>query len=73
MDPLADAWKNLEPKSIHRGWVISHDDFGPEDDGEEGRKSISLQTFGSDRELQPEKHTLLGIQWMTWAVVEKSS
>jgi hypothetical protein len=31
MDIFVDVWKNFEPKSIHRGWVIYEDDFGPED------------------------------------------
>jgi hypothetical protein len=56
-----------------RGWAIDEDDFGPEDDDREGEKQISLQTFSFRRELQPEKHTLPGIQWITWTVVEKSS
>jgi hypothetical protein len=38
MDILADVWNNLEPKSIRRGWDIYGDDFGPEDDEEEGEK-----------------------------------
>jgi hypothetical protein len=35
---LVDVWKNLEPQSIHRGWAIYEDDFGPEDDQGEGEK-----------------------------------
>jgi hypothetical protein len=35
---LADVWKNLEPKSICRGWATYEDDFGPEDEEEEGQK-----------------------------------
>jgi hypothetical protein len=38
MDILADAWKNLEPKPIHRSWAFYEDDFDPEDDEEEGEK-----------------------------------
>jgi hypothetical protein len=38
MEILADVWKNLEPKSIHRDWAIYEDHFGPEDDEGEGEK-----------------------------------
>jgi hypothetical protein len=38
MNILVDIWKNLEPKSIHRGWAIYGDDFDPEDDERQGEK-----------------------------------
>jgi hypothetical protein len=55
---LADVWKNLEPKLIHRGWAIYENDFGPEEDEREGEKETGLQTFSLSRELKPEKNIL---------------
>jgi hypothetical protein len=39
MDILADIWKNVEPKSVHRGRAIYEDDFGPEND--EGERKVN--------------------------------
>jgi hypothetical protein len=52
MDSLVDAWKNLESKSIHRGWAIYEDNVGGEMMKErEKRKSafrdlVSVENYG---------------------------
>jgi hypothetical protein len=38
MGILVDVWKNLQPKSVHRGWAICEDDFDPEDAERQGEK-----------------------------------